>query len=198
MRKREILFCIVALLTVIWAVNSAAVAYAADPVALAGDTTGATKQTVSEIGEKLDLESVAKTAAATKIGLNYVWVLLCGMLIFFFQCGFAMVETGFCRAKNASHTMLMNFLVFLVGLVGFLGMGFALMCGGVGNLASLGGQMPLTSEFKIGEWGIFGYSGFLLTGMAYDVGVFAYFFFQMVFMDISAQVVWDFSAFILV
>ena len=74
MKKREILFCTVALLTVIWALNSAAVAYAADPVALAGDTTGATKQTISEIGEKLDLESVAKTAAATKIGLNYVWV----------------------------------------------------------------------------------------------------------------------------
>jgi Amt family ammonium transporter len=188
MRKREILFCSVALLTVFCALTSAAVAYAADPVALAGDTTGATKQTISEIGEKLDLESVAKTAAATKIGLNYVWVLLCGMLIFFFQCGFAMVETGFCRAKNASHTMLMNFLVFLVGLVGFLGMGFALMCGGVGNLASLGGQMPLTSEFKIGEWGIFGYSGFLLTGMAYDVGVFAYFFFQMVFMDTTCTI----------
>ena len=56
MRKREILFCSVALLTVFCALTSAAVAYAADPVALAGDTTGATKQTISEIGEKLDLD----------------------------------------------------------------------------------------------------------------------------------------------
>lgn len=155
---------------------------------VAGDSTGVTKQTVSEIGEKIDLESVAKTAAATKVGLNYVWVLLCGMLIFFFQCGFAMVETGFCRAKNASHTMFMNLLVFLVGLVGFLFTGFALMCGGVGNVASLGGQMPLVSEFKIGEWGFFGLQGFLLTGVAYDVGVFAYFFFQMVFMDTTCTI----------
>ena len=116
----------------------ASVAIAADAPALAGDSTGATKQTISEIGDKLDLESVAKTAAATKIGLNYVWILLCGMLIFFFQAGFAMVETGFCRAKNASHTMYMNLLVFLVGLVGFLVMGFAFMFGGVGNVAALG------------------------------------------------------------
>ena len=105
MKNRETLYGIFVLLltgVILWA--GVTVALAADPIALAGDTTGATKQTVSEIGEKLDLESVAKTAAATKIGLNYVWVLLCGMLIFFFQCGFAMVETGFCRAKNASHT----------------------------------------------------------------------------------------------
>ncbi len=166
----------------------ASVAIAADAPALAGDSTGATKQTISEIGDKLDLESVAKTAAATKIGLNYVWILLCGMLIFFFQAGFAMVETGFCRAKNASHTMYMNLLVFLVGLVGFLVMGFAFMFGGVGNVAALGGQTPLVSEFKIGEWGIIGYQGFLLTGMAYDVGVFAFFFFQMVFMDTTCTI----------
>ncbi len=176
------------LLVVIGIMGFAAVVFAADSAAPAGDSTGATKQTVKEIGEKLDLESIAKTAAATKVGLNYVWVLLCGMLIFFFQCGFAMVETGFCRAKNASHTMFMNFLVFLVGLVGFLFTGFALMCGGVGTVASLGGQMPLVSEFKIGEWGIFGYQGFLLTGVAYDVGVFAYFFFQMVFMDTTCTI----------
>ena len=62
------------------------------------------------------------------------------------------------------------------------------VCGGVGNIASLGGQMPLVSEFKIGEWGIFGYQGFLLTGVAYDVGVFAYFFFQMVFMDTTCTI----------
>ncbi len=166
----------------------ASVALADDAPALTGDPTGATKQTVTEIGEKLTLESVAQTAAATKIGLNYVWMLLCGMLIFFFQAGFAMVETGFCRAKNASHTMFMNLLVFLVGLVGFLSMGFALMFGGVGNVAALGGQTPLVSEFKIGDWGLFGYSGFFLSGVAYDVGVFALFFFQMVFMDTTCTI----------
>jgi len=67
-------------------------------------------------------------------------------------------------------------------------MGFAFMFGGVGNVAALGGQTPLVSEFKLGEWGIIGYQGFLLTGMAYDVGVFAFFFFQMVFMDTTCTI----------
>lgn len=154
----------------------------------AGDPIGTTKQTVSEIGDKVTLDAVAKTAAATKIGLNYVWMILAGCLIFFFQAGFAMVETGFTRAKNATHTMGMNLVVFLVGLVGFWLTGFAIMFGGVGNVAALGGQTPLTSEFSLGGWGIFGYQGFMLTGLAYDVGVFVYFFFQMVFMDTACTI----------
>ncbi len=154
----------------------------------AGDPTGATKETVSEIGKKVDLDSVAKTAAATKTGLNYVWILICGMLIFFFQAGFALVETGFTRAKNATHTIGMNLVVFLVGLVGFLVLGFALMCGGVGDIAALGGKTPLHSELSLGGWGILGYKGFFLAGATYDVGVFAYFFFQMVFMDTACTI----------
>ncbi|MGL5086206.1 MAG: ammonium transporter, partial [Clostridium sp.] len=70
-----------------------------------GDPTGVTKQTVAEIGDQVTLDNVAQSAASTKIGLNYVYMLLCGSLIFFFQAGFAMVETGFTRAKNANHTM---------------------------------------------------------------------------------------------
>jgi Amt family ammonium transporter len=147
----------------------------------AGDPTGATKQTVSEIGSKVNLDSVAKTAAATKTGLNYVWILLCGMLIFFFQAGFALVETGFTRAKNATHTIGMNLVVYLV-------LGFALQAGGVGNVAALGGTTPLHSEFALGGWGVFGYKGFFLMGATYDVGVFAYFFFQMVFMDTACTI----------
>ena len=64
MKNRETLYGIFVLLltgVILWA--GVTVALAADPVALAGDTTGATKQTVSEIGEKLDLESVAKKSA---------------------------------------------------------------------------------------------------------------------------------------
>lgn len=157
-------------------------------VAMAADPTGVTKQTVSEIGGKVNLDNVAKTAASTKIGLNYVWMILTGCLIFFFQAGFAMVETGFTRAKNANHTMGMNLIVFLIGMVGFFIFGFGIMFGGVGNIAALGGKMPLTSEIAIGGWGLFGTKGFLLTGAAYDVGVFVYFFFQMVFMDTACTI----------
>lgn len=153
-----------------------------------GDTTGITKQTVKELGDKVTLDNVAQAASATKIGLNYVWMILCGCLIFFFQAGFAMVETGFTRAKNANHTIAMNLVVFLVGLVGFLLIGFAIMFGGVGNVAALGGSTGLDKEFALGGWGLFGYKGFLLAGGAYDVGVFVYFFFQMVFMDTTCTI----------
>ena len=42
---------------------------------------------------------------------NVLWLLLAGFLVFFMQAGFALVETGFTRAKNVAHTMGMNFLV---------------------------------------------------------------------------------------
>lgn len=153
-----------------------------------GDTTGVTKQTISEVGNKVTLDSLGEAVAQTKIGLNYVWMILCGCLIFFFQAGFAMVETGFTRAKNANHTMAMNLVVFLVGLVGFLTIGFAIMFGGVGDISALGGATNLTSEATIGNWGIFGYKGFLLAGVAYDVGICVYFFFQAVFMDTACTI----------
>ncbi len=55
-----------------------------------------------------------------------------------------MVETGLIRAKNASHTMSMNFAVYGLGMLGFFICGFAFMCGGmngtgIGGPASLGG-----------------------------------------------------------
>ena len=80
----------------------------------------------------------AVTAAKALLGANYTWIMLCAFLVFFFQCGFAMVETGFCRAKNAAHTMTMNFMVFLVGAVGYFLCGFALQMGGSGGAAGLG------------------------------------------------------------
>ncbi|MBE3138928.1 MAG: ammonium transporter, partial [Actinobacteria bacterium] len=137
--------------------------------ASSGDPTG----TIT--GKTSDISSVTS--------INFVWVLLCGFLIFFFQAGFAMVETGFTRAKNALHTMTMNFIVFIIGAIGFYFIGFALMFGGVGALSTLGGSAVLSKELAINGWGILGYKGFLLSGVTYDVAVFTLFFFQMVFMD---------------
>jgi Amt family ammonium transporter len=159
-----------------------------------GDPSGAT------IGTSLDipaanagsptLDEIAAQVGKNKIGINYVWVILTGCLIFFFQAGFAMVETGFTSAKNAMHTMAMNLMVFLVGTLGFYFIGFALMFGGVGGWSSLGiSTSLLNNEFTIGNFGLFGMKGFMLTsGGSYDVGVFALFFFQMVFMDTTCTI----------
>ena len=135
------------------------------------------------------LEEVATTANKAYFGSNYVWVMVCGFLVFFFQCGFAMVETGFCRGKNAAHTMTMNFMVFLVGAVGYFLVGFALQMGGSGGNAALGsGGGALDSLLSIpGLGGILGYKGFMLSG-TYDAGIYALFFFQMVFMDTTVTI----------
>ena len=50
-----------------------------------------------------------------EIAINFVWTLVTGFLVMFMQAGFAIVETGLCRAKNANHTMMMNFMVYGVG-----------------------------------------------------------------------------------
>jgi Amt family ammonium transporter len=110
----------------------------------------------------------------------------------FMQAGFALVETGFCRAKNAAHTMAMNFMIYPIGLLGYWICGFALQFGGVGAVAALGGTAPLNSEFTLTlfghPFGLFGTKGFFLGPDVYDVGVFALFLFQMVFMDTTCTI----------
>lgn len=153
---------------------------------LVADPTGATYTAVS--GSET-LADVAATANRALFGSNYIWIMICGFMVFFFQCGFAMVETGFCRAKNAAHTMTMNFMVFLVGAIGYFIMGFALQFGGSGGALGLGsGGGVLDAMLSIpGLGGILGYKGFFLNG-TYDAGVYALFFFQMVFMDTTVTI----------
>ena len=129
-----------------------------------------------------------------RLGINFVWLLVTGFLVMFMQAGFALVETGFTRAKNAMHTMSMNFMVYAIGIIGFFFVGFGLAFGGLGSVGvpNLGGLAPLSNEIgiTIGDttWGIAGGTGFALTGATYDVGVVAFFLFQLVFMDTAATI----------
>ena len=65
------------------------------------------------------------------IASNIMWTLLTGFLVMFMQAGFAMVETGFCRAKNAAHVIMTNFMIYPIGMLGYWIAGFALMFGSV-------------------------------------------------------------------
>ena len=56
-----------------------------------------------------------------------VWFLIGAALVFFMQAGFAMVETGFTRAKNAGNIIMKNLMDFCIGTVVFLFLGFSLM-----------------------------------------------------------------------
>lgn len=176
----------------------------ADP---AGTRTGTIKDVPAVKPGEPTLTEVADAVGHNRIATNFVWTLVAGFLVMFMQAGFAMVETGFTQAKNVAHTMGMNFLVYAIGMIGFWICGFALMFGGVGAIASLGGTPGLSNEITITlfgkDFGLFGASGFFLNGAVYDVGVFALFLFQMVFMDTTATIPtgsmaerWKFTSFI--
>jgi len=175
------------------------------------DPSGAKTGTINDVpaakpGEPT-LAEVADAVGHSRIAINFVWTLIAGFLVMFMQAGFAMVETGFTRAKNVAHTMGMNFLVYAIGMLGFWICGFAIMFGGVGALGVLGGTPGLGGEFTVElmgkTFGLFGTNGFFLNSTVYDVGVFALFLFQMVFMDTTATIPtgsmaerWKFSSFI--
>src|SRR2546422_1879324 len=137
-------------------------------------------------------QAASAAAAANTVAINFVWTLVAGFLVMFMQAGFAMVETGFTRAKNAAHTMTMNFMVYGIAMLAYWAVGFALQAGGVGALGTLGGYDKLAHEVSLTiggkDWGPFGGTGVFLTGGAYTPPGFAYFLFQMVFMDTAATI----------
>jgi len=164
----------------------------------AGDPGGALTGTVSDVPVSdskagLSLGDVANQVGQNKIGINFTWTLICGFLVMFMQAGFAMVEAGLCRVKNANHTYMMNFFVYGCGLFAYWILGFAIQMGGAAGNGNLGGLQPLASEHTISffgkTWGVFGQSGMFLSGHSYDVGVMVIFLFQMVFMDTALTIV---------
>ena len=165
------------------------IALAADPT---GATTGGASDVVAANASAPTVQELAAEVGHTKITVNFVWILLAGFLVMFMQAGFAFCETGFTRAKNASHTMAMNIMVYGIGLLGYWACGYALQMGGVGAVAALGGTGALASEYTVTiaghTFGLFGTKGFFLSGDAYDVSVFGLFLFSMVFMDTAATI----------
>ena len=91
--------------------------------------------------------------------INIVWTLVAGFLVMFMQAGFASVETGLCRAKNAAHTMAMNMMIYPLGCFAFYVYGFALGWGNWWNgpvppgwYPSLGPGLSILNQ----GWGIGG------------------------------------------
>ena len=103
---------------------------------------------------------------------DYVWTLVAAALVFFMQAGFAMVETGFTRAKNAVNIMMKNLMDFSMGSLAFWAIGFGLMFG-VSSTGWFGTSGFFLSDFKIGG----------------DPWVLAFWMFQAVFCATAATVV---------
>lgn len=74
----------------------------------------------------MNLKSIMEAVDSELFG---VWFLIGAALVFFMQCGFAMVETGFTRAKNAGNIIMKNLMDFCIGAVMFILIGFGLMMG---------------------------------------------------------------------
>ncbi|GAB4369451.1 MAG: ammonium transporter [Deltaproteobacteria bacterium] len=110
--------------------------------------------------------------AEVQKNLDFVWTLVAAFLVFFMQAGFAMVESGFTRAKNAVNIMMKNLMDFSVGSLAFLLVGFGLM-------------------FGSSPTGWFGTDGFLLSDFAKngDKWLYAFWMFQVVFAATSATIV---------
>ncbi len=106
--------------------------------------------------------------------INTMWVLIATALVFFMQAGFAMVETGFTRAKNAGNIIMKNLMDFCIGTPLYWFIGFGIMFGG---LSSVFGGIDF---FTRGD-----YSAILPDGVTF----FTYFIFQTVFCATAATIV---------
>ncbi|HIG74299.1 MAG TPA: ammonium transporter [Bacteroidetes bacterium] len=116
-------------------------------------------------------QEVPADAATVQVHLDYVWIAVCAALVFLMQAGFALLETGLTRAKNAANIIMKNVMDASAGVVVFFLVGFGLMFG-----ASAGGWI--------------GTSGFALTGLEQDPSwTYLFFFFQAVFAATTATIV---------
>ncbi len=122
---------------------------------------------------KITVESNAAAVKAVQTNLNYVWTLIAAALVFFMQAGFAMVESGFTRAKSACNIMMKNLLDFAMGSLAFWAIGFGLMFG-----ATTTGLFG-TTDFFLSGW----------TGPKGDQWILAFWMFQCVFAATAATIV---------
>lgn len=114
------------------------------------------------------------TAASNAVAINTIWTLLAAFLVFFMQAGFALVETGFTRAKNAGNIIMKNLMDFSLGSLAYAGLGYGIM-------------------FGASKLGLFGSSKFFMASLDPSTGEglweFAYWIFQAVFAATAATIV---------
>ncbi len=122
-----------------------------------------------------------------KVAVDTVWVLVAGMLVFFMNAGFAMLEAGLARAKNAVNILAKNFIVFAVSSLAFWAVGWSLMFGDGSSIVGTSGfflmgadNSPAVGDAYSGVYSSINWTGVPLT---------AKFFFQLVFAATAATIV---------
>lgn len=134
-----------------------------------------------------DAPALASQPYDAVVVADTLWVMIAGFLVFFMNAGFAMVETGFCRSKNAVNILAKNFIVFAIASVAFWAVGFAIMFGDgspyfgyLGFLLKGADNSPAAGEAYQGVFSSLGWAG---------VPLYAKFFFQLVFAGTAATIV---------
>jgi Amt family ammonium transporter len=142
-------------------------------------------------------ESVKKALDTSIQTTNLLWIIIGALLVIFMQAGFALVETGFCRAKHAAHVVSTNFAIFGLGFVAFFLVGFPLMFGGYSyNLPGFDyglTQAPGGALIGSGDWvflwqGGWAGSWFDGTNLALSGAAGAFFLYMVAFMDTVATI----------
>ncbi len=98
---------------------------------------------------------LANLTAELQNNLNVVWTCVAAFLVFFMQAGFAMVEAGFTRAKNAVNILMKNLMDFSIGTLAFLLVGFGLMFGqtnGFCGTTLFGGALTPEATLPNADW----------------------------------------------
>jgi Amt family ammonium transporter len=133
--------------------------------------------------------SVEEMVPKLWMAADTVWVLVCGMLVFFMNLGFGCVESGFARAKNCVNILSKNFVVFAATAIAYWLLGWDLMFGAgdgawIGNSGAwmVGGadNSPAMGDKYQGVYGAFNWA---------NIPLWAKFFFQLVFAGTAATIV---------
>lgn len=133
-------------------------------------------------------QALLDQVGGAKVAMDTVWTLIAGMLVFFMNLGFATVEAGLCRAKNAVTILAKNFVVFAASSIAFLVLGWGLMFGdgnpffGTQGLWFVGGadNSPAMGDAYKGVYSAMNWTG---------VPLWTKFFFQLVFAGTAATIV---------
>lgn len=133
------------------------------------------------------LEDIAKQSADLKVGIDTMWVMFAGMLVFFMNAGFGMLETGLCRQKNAVNVLAKNLIVFALSTVAFWAIGFGLMFSDGNPFIGFGGLFLQGADNSpaMGD----AYKGIFSSLNWTGVPLGAKFFFQLVFAGTAATIV---------
>lgn len=120
--------------------------------------------------------------------ISLLWIVIGAALVIFMQVGFALVETGLCRAKHAAHVVSTNFAIFGLGFVAFFFIGFPLAFGGF-SYSAFGLDTPVGGALiGSGNWVFAWGGGWALSGPHITPALLGFFLYMGAFMDTTATI----------